>query len=196
MWPSKIGSPKSPLFFLQPSYWYTPKRQTPQAIAPSDLETVFPVNQINEEDNKNRNIPHEHVDTSITGPPTVSIRGLKKTFEKQVAVNEITFDMYPNQVCLSDYSCLLTPLPNFTDFCSLGAQWRRYLPPSRTLLVSLCLGKTTTINMLTGLLPPDYFSSGDASIYGHSVLHEMDEIRYSMGVCPQVTPSHLFLPHF
>jgi hypothetical protein len=61
---------------------------------------VFPVDQINEEDNKNRSIPHEHVNTSITGPPTVSIRGLKKTFETQVAVNEISFDMYPNQVRL------------------------------------------------------------------------------------------------
>jgi energy-coupling factor transporter ATP-binding protein EcfA2 len=67
------------------------------------------------------------------------------------------------------------------------------VPPSLSLsLESLCLGKTTTINMLTGLLPPDYFSSGDASIYGHSVLYEMDEIRYSMGVCPQVPQSLLF----
>lgn len=41
-------------------------------------------------------------------------------------------------------------------------------------------GKTTTINMLTELLPPDYLSAGDAYIYGYSVLHEMDEIRHSM----------------
>lgn len=46
------------------------------------------------------------------------------------------------------------------------------------------LGKTTTINMLTGLLPPDS-TSGDATIYGSSVLHNMDNIRRSMGVCPQ-----------
>jgi ATP-binding cassette subfamily A (ABC1) protein 3 len=39
--------------------------------------------------------------------------------------------------------------------------------------------------MLTGLLPPDLFSSGDAWIYGNSVLYDMDEIRHSMGVCPQ-----------
>jgi ATP-binding cassette, subfamily A (ABC1), member 3 len=47
-------------------------------------------------------------------------------------------------------------------------------------------GKTTTINMLTGLFPPDFTSTGDASIYGHSVLRSMDQIRHSMGVCPQV----------
>jgi ABC-type multidrug transport system ATPase subunit len=45
-------------------------------------------------------------------------------------------------------------------------------------------GKTTTINMLTGLLPPDA-TSGDAIIYGSSVLENMDNIRRSMGVCPQ-----------
>lgn len=45
-------------------------------------------------------------------------------------------------------------------------------------------GKTTTINMLTGLLPPDS-DSGDATIYGSSVLQNMDNIRRSMGVCPQ-----------
>lgn len=48
-------------------------------------------------------------------------------------------------------------------------------------------GKTTTINMLTGLFPPDFTSNGDASIYGHSVLRSMDQIRHSMGVCPQVS---------
>ena len=45
-------------------------------------------------------------------------------------------------------------------------------------------GKTTTINMLTGLLPPDA-SSGDAMIYGSSVLENMDNIRNFLGVCPQ-----------
>ena len=43
-------------------------------------------------------------------------------------------------------------------------------------------GKSTTIGMLTGLFPP---SSGDALIRGHSVRWNMDEIRRSIGVCPQ-----------
>ncbi|CDP14120.1 unnamed protein product [Coffea canephora] len=43
-------------------------------------------------------------------------------------------------------------------------------------------GKSTTISMLVGLLRP---TSGDALIYGKSILTDMDEIRKSLGVCPQ-----------
>jgi ATP-binding cassette subfamily A (ABC1) protein 3 len=40
--------------------------------------------------------------------------------------------------------------------------------------------------MLTGLISPDHVS-GDhgASIYGSDIHTDMDQIRYSMGVCPQ-----------
>ncbi len=44
-------------------------------------------------------------------------------------------------------------------------------------------GKTTTVSMLTGLFEPTF---GDATIYGHSIVSEMDDIRRIMGVCPQV----------
>jgi len=43
-------------------------------------------------------------------------------------------------------------------------------------------GKSTTFNILTGVLKP---TSGDALIYSHSVSHEQSEIRRIMGVCPQ-----------
>lgn len=45
-------------------------------------------------------------------------------------------------------------------------------------------GKTTTINCLTGVLPPTY---GDALVYGQSIKSTggMDKIRSLMGVCPQ-----------
>ena len=43
-------------------------------------------------------------------------------------------------------------------------------------------GKTTTFNMLTGVLHP---SGGDAWVYGYSVLREMHRIRPLIGVCPQ-----------
>jgi ABC-type multidrug transport system ATPase subunit len=46
-------------------------------------------------------------------------------------------------------------------------------------------GKTTTINMLTGLMPPDSISDGGASVYGNDLHRNMDNIRQSMGVCPQ-----------
>ncbi|CAI9301359.1 unnamed protein product [Lactuca saligna] len=43
-------------------------------------------------------------------------------------------------------------------------------------------GKSTTISMLVGLLAP---TSGDALIFGKSILTDMDDIRKNLGVCPQ-----------
>ncbi|KAK7490493.1 hypothetical protein BaRGS_00018279 [Batillaria attramentaria] len=43
-------------------------------------------------------------------------------------------------------------------------------------------GKTTTMSILTGLFPP---TSGTAYIYGKNIQTEMDQIRQSLGVCPQ-----------
>ncbi|KAM6568335.1 hypothetical protein CsatB_016320 [Cannabis sativa] len=43
-------------------------------------------------------------------------------------------------------------------------------------------GKSTTISMLVGLIPP---TSGDALVFGKNIISEMDEIRKVLGVCPQ-----------
>lgn len=43
-------------------------------------------------------------------------------------------------------------------------------------------GKSTTISMLAGLLPP---TSGDALVFGKNIATDMDEIRKNLGVCPQ-----------
>ncbi|CAL9192995.1 unnamed protein product [Musa hybrid cultivar] len=43
-------------------------------------------------------------------------------------------------------------------------------------------GKSTTISMLAGLLPP---TSGDALVFGKNITTNMDVIRKMLGVCPQ-----------
>ncbi|XP_060082289.1 phospholipid-transporting ATPase ABCA1-like [Ylistrum balloti] len=43
-------------------------------------------------------------------------------------------------------------------------------------------GKTTTMSILTGLFPP---TEGTAFIYGKDIRTEIDEIRKSIGMCPQ-----------
>lgn len=43
-------------------------------------------------------------------------------------------------------------------------------------------GKTTTISILTGMFPP---SAGTALINGFDIRTNMDEIRKSLGICPQ-----------
>lgn len=43
-------------------------------------------------------------------------------------------------------------------------------------------GKTTTINMLVGMLTP---TSGDAFVCGHAITSNMDSVRRNVGLCPQ-----------
>ncbi|KAK4312219.1 hypothetical protein Pmani_016341 [Petrolisthes manimaculis] len=43
-------------------------------------------------------------------------------------------------------------------------------------------GKTTTMSMLTGLFPP---SSGTALVGGYDIVKQMNEVRRSLGLCPQ-----------
>jgi ATP-binding cassette, subfamily A (ABC1), member 3 len=43
-------------------------------------------------------------------------------------------------------------------------------------------GKTTVLNMMTGMAEPD---EGDCYIYGHSVRTELDAVRQQIGYCPQ-----------
>lgn len=45
-------------------------------------------------------------------------------------------------------------------------------------------GKTTTIKMLTGLTKP---TEGEASVGGHNVVKELDEVKKRIGVSPQET---------
>ncbi|CAK7342614.1 unnamed protein product [Dovyalis caffra] len=52
----------------------------------------------------------------------------------------------------------------------------------RLLLGHNGAGKSTTISMLVGLLPP---TSGDALVFGKNITTDMDEIRNGLGVCPQ-----------
>src|SRR5215468_7611766 len=51
-------------------------------------------------------------------------------------------------------------------------------------------GKSTLIRMLTTLIPP---TSGTASIYGHDVSKEANEVRQVIGVIPQAMTSDLEL---
>ena len=50
------------------------------------------------------------------------------------------------------------------------------------MLFAVSSGKSTTLSMLSGLLPP---TSGDALVFGQSILNAMPSIRATLGVCPQ-----------
>jgi ATP-binding cassette subfamily A (ABC1) protein 3 len=87
--------------------------------------------------------------------PSVQLRGVRKMFtlpsgEKMTAVNDLTFNMYENQV-----------------FALLGHNGA---------------GKTTAMNLMTGMLEMD---GGDCRFHGHSVRHDLNRVRQEIGYCPQ-----------
>lgn len=57
------------------------------------------------------------------------------------------------------------------------------LPGTLAQVLRVFAGKSTLINCLTGLFSP---SEGTASIYGNSILTDIDAVREVMGLCPQV----------
>lgn len=101
----------------------------------------------------------------------VMIRNLRKVYETtaedRIAVKSLNMDIYEGQ-CTVLLGHNGAGVKNAKMFCSLT-------------YVSI-LGKSTTISMLTGLIPP---SSGDAIIEGKRISTDMQQIRQSLGVCPQ-----------
>lgn len=104
------------------------------------------------------NIQNEHnrAINNINAP--VRIMSLSKTYKN-------VFDCGKKEVKAVDNVSLC--IENSEIFCLLGHNGA---------------GKTTTINMLIGLFKP---SSGNAYIYGNSIMDNMDNIRRKLGVCPQ-----------
>mmetsp|Transcript_26129 Transcript_26129/g.35915 ORF Transcript_26129/g.35915 Transcript_26129/m.35915 type:complete len:1375 (+) Transcript_26129:1-4125(+) len=158
VWPSAVGVPKPFYFIVLPSYWFPQLTEAKTLDASSSGGGVSPLQLNLVESGKaggTAPIPIEEPNESVLGKPTVVVNSLRKTYGGQVAVNDLSFKMYENQI-----------------FALLGHNGA---------------GKTTTISMLTGLTSPDMFlgENRGASVYGHNILTDMDQVRYSMGVCPQ-----------
>ena len=116
--PSPTGISKPWYFVFLPSYWcsssstkrltllYEPKNKVSHADPEADLAGY----------------PKEKVDETLAGRPTISVSNMTKSFGKSIAVDNLSFDMYENQI-----------------FVLLGHNGA---------------GKTTAINMLTGVNTP------------------------------------------
>ena len=162
--PSSVGVHKHPLFLFDKTYWFGSTQQGENMRGESQSPLAIPMNSPKSPTNGAKISPHlnangeeipiESVDEKFLGKPTVVLKGLTKTFGSQVAVNNLSFSMYENQI-----------------FALLGHNGA---------------GKTTTINMLTGSIPCDNTGMDTGAwIHGISIHDGMDEIRKTMGVCPQ-----------
>lgn len=92
--------------------------------------------------------------------------------ESEIRLQKLT-KVYPKSIFTCDKEDV-TAVDNFSLSIKQGEVF--------ALLGHNGAGKSTTIAMLTGLFPP---TSGDAKIQGYSILQNMDEIRKTIGVCPQ-----------
>jgi ABC-type multidrug transport system ATPase subunit len=72
----------------------------------------------------------------------------------------------------------MVPVRSSVSYCRMYTE--RESGCADTILVET--GKTTTVSVLTGLFPA---TSGDCVIYGNSVVHDIQEARQSIGICPQ-----------
>lgn len=196
VWPSKIGVRKPFYFPLMPSYWF-PNSQHSRLLANNastnndsdclkitsnnDQKVGVESGHIDPELGEGEQPPIEEPDENIVGKPSVVVRNLRKTFNGQVAVNNLSLKMYENEI-----------------FALLG-----HNGAGKTTAVSILTGLIAPdafssfmhSNPNSGSNNPNsghsvygsnnLKSGGDALIYGMSILSDMERIRYTLGVCPQ-----------
>jgi ABC-type multidrug transport system fused ATPase/permease subunit len=90
VWPSKVGVAKPWYFLFQKHYWFTVETFVDNEVAMPE----FSPNSIDH----NGSFPEEEVNEHIFGVPTVTCNKLRKTFNAQLAVNDLSFKMYQNQI--------------------------------------------------------------------------------------------------
>eukprot|EP00002_Diphylleia_rotans_P011892 TRINITY_DN2339_c0_g1_i1.p1 TRINITY_DN2339_c0_g1~~TRINITY_DN2339_c0_g1_i1.p1 ORF type:complete len:1630 (+),score=380.69 TRINITY_DN2339_c0_g1_i1:63-4952(+) len=125
---------------------------------PYDLKSVIPKSYAAVNDVEEHDENTEPVSAEIAPKISVNIRNLRKDFEMNTK-GHTTIKTAVNNLNLRMYQDQITALLGHN-----GA------------------GKTTTMAMLTGFLTP---TSGDAVIYGQSILSNIESIRENIGYCPQ-----------
>lgn len=90
VWPSEYGVHKPFWFPLDPNYWFPEKKmEKMDGTAASPLAPEDP----------KRNVPTEEANETVLGAPSIIVDRLRKTFSSgQVAVNDLSFKMYADQI--------------------------------------------------------------------------------------------------
>lgn len=209
VWPTEYGTQLPWYFIISPRWWsQTCSRwwscclpsNRPHSLSPT---LNMPLLDVNEEQYHymTPNIPSPHhiageseiepVPASLQSSLGLQIRSLRKEFpnsenKKQpvVAVSNLNLDLYSGQIfVLLGHNGAGYGIHNITTSYITAAIM--FLCDTNTAFL-LCVyfsdSKTTTIQMLTGMIPP---TSGTATIYGRDIVNDMSAIRSFLGVCPQ-----------
>ena len=162
--PSEFGTQLPLNFFLLPSFWqqtfcpdyYNASSEKEGDIGVSLLSDEEKGGEYDEEeDDVNIEDVGEELQRQLQDGKGVKIRKLRKVFETTGSEDRVAV--------------------NSLNFDMFEGQ-------ITVLLGHNGAGKSTTINMLTGLIPP---TSGGADVLGMPITKEMRDIRRIMGVCPQ-----------
>ncbi|KNC49900.1 ABC transporter [Thecamonas trahens ATCC 50062] len=184
--PGEHGSPKPPYYFLLPSYWGL-SLSCSRARSSGSLATAVVDPDLAIVEDSDVAAERAAIATAVNAPASfdaltaydgLAVVGLSKTYAPALAALN---PWSSSRVHALVSFCLRVRRGEL--FCILG--------PNGS-------GKTTLINVLTGLFTP---SSGNAFVFGASVIDDVDSVRRAIGVCPQhdilygeLTPTeHLYL---
>ncbi|KAK9987447.1 hypothetical protein SO802_032398 [Lithocarpus litseifolius] len=134
---------------------------------------------------KNKSIAAHHASNlKATSTDNKTSLSRKDTFEPAVEV--ISLDMKQQELdgrCIQIRNLHKVYATKKGNCCAVNSlQLTLYENQILALLGHNGAGKSTTISMLVGLLTP---TSGDAMVFGKNIITDMDEIRKTLGVCPQ-----------
>mmetsp|Transcript_22388 Transcript_22388/g.37501 ORF Transcript_22388/g.37501 Transcript_22388/m.37501 type:complete len:840 (+) Transcript_22388:121-2640(+) len=157
--PGEYGVSRHPLYFLSPYYWGILKQKHVRTID-SPNSDIPPLSDGVDPDV----LAEEQLLKSGQEPPHTAVKllNLRKTYKKK-----LLFFFHDASGDFHAVKGTWLTIEEGKLFCLLGHNGA---------------GKTTTFNMLTGLFAP---TSGDAVIFGNSIIDDMEKIRKVMGVCPQ-----------
>ncbi|EPZ35947.1 hypothetical protein ROZALSC1DRAFT_26676 [Rozella allomycis CSF55] len=156
VYPDEYGQRQPFYFFLLPSHW---GYKSEKKIQKDDPKLKDPKFSDEDEDVRNeRDLVYKEENSNSEKFP-LRIVNLIKEYKKYPFLKSKTDKIAVNKTCLA--------LEQGKLLAFLGQNGA---------------GKSTTMNILSGLTPP---TDGDAFIYGKSCKHEMENIRKILGVCPQ-----------
>lgn len=156
IWPRSYGVRKNPFFCITCCCKYARRKMAKKRFSNKKEHKELDLKQLEDEDT-DIDVARERQKV-VEGEHTpensaILFDGLAKSFGKKKAVRELTFAISPNNK-----------------------------PECIGYLGSNGAGKTTSISMLVGLLPP---SKGTAYVNGYDIRYDIGKVYRSIGLCPQ-----------
>nr|XP_007162183.1 hypothetical protein PHAVU_001G131200g [Phaseolus vulgaris]ESW34177.1 hypothetical protein PHAVU_001G131200g [Phaseolus vulgaris] len=125
-------------------------------------------------------------EVKISGKNPESEGNISGEYTSRPAIEAISLEMKQQELdgrCIQIRNLHKVYATDKGDCCAVNSlQLKLYENQILALLGHNGAGKSTTISMLVGLLPP---TSGDALVFGKNIVSDIDEIRKVLGVCPQ-----------